>query len=127
MSKAKLPAFFSTLNRDTHNEVLGGLRNAGVVPSERIYIFRGCTTFEVSVPDSDRARAIRMLTEIRSGWANATSKPDPIAKIAQEFLDLETLETRNSDRLDFSEQSVWQLRKALEAAYAAGVAAGGKK
>lgn len=40
--------------------------------------------------------------------------------IAAEKLGLLTLETRNSDRLDFSEQSVWQLRAALEAAYEAG-------
>ncbi len=45
-----------------------------------------------------------------------------IAQIAKEHLDLDTLETRHSDRLDFSEQAVWQLRAALEAAYAAGLA-----
>lgn len=46
-----------------------------------------------------------------------------IAQIAAEKLGLETLETRNSDRLDFSEQAVWTLRAALEAAYEAGLAA----
>ncbi len=30
------------------------------------------------------------------------------------------LETRNSDRLDFREVAVWQVREALEAAYEAG-------
>ena len=33
---------------------------------------------------------------------------------------LDTLETRNSDELDFHEMSVWQVKKALEAAYKAG-------
>jgi hypothetical protein len=31
-----------------------------------------------------------------------------------------TLTTRNSDRLDFREVAVWQVREALEAAYEAG-------
>lgn len=34
-----------------------------------------------------------------------------------------TLETRNSDRLDFREVSVWQVKAALQAAYDAGKAA----
>lgn len=42
------------------------------------------------------------------------------AKIAREILDLETLETRSSDRLDFHELAVWEIREALEAAYNAG-------
>lgn len=48
---------------------------------------------------------------------------DAIAKIAKEHLDLDTLETRNSDSLDFSEHAVWKLRAALEAAYNVGLAA----
>lgn len=43
-----------------------------------------------------------------------------IEKIAREILDLETLETRNSDSLDFHDLAVWEIRKALEAAYEAG-------
>jgi hypothetical protein len=43
-----------------------------------------------------------------------------IERIGRELLGLETLETRNSDSLDFSEQAVWTLRRALEAAYNAG-------
>lgn len=43
-----------------------------------------------------------------------------LTKIAGEMLNIETLETRNSDSLDFHEVSVWSLKKALEAAYAAG-------
>jgi len=40
--------------------------------------------------------------------------------IAKEHLDLETLETRRSDSLDFREQAVWCIKTALEAAYEAG-------
>jgi len=40
--------------------------------------------------------------------------------IAKETLDIETLETRRSDSLDFHEVSVWCLKAALERAYAAG-------
>lgn len=43
-----------------------------------------------------------------------------LEEIAREKLGVETLETRNSDRLDFVELSVWQLKAALEAAYVAG-------
>lgn len=43
-----------------------------------------------------------------------------ITKIAQEKLDIETLEERKSDSLDFHEVSVWGLKAALEAAYQAG-------
>ena len=46
-----------------------------------------------------------------------------IAKIAQQVLGLETLETRKSDRLDFHELAVWQIEAALRAAYEAGWAA----
>jgi hypothetical protein len=54
---------------------------------------------------------------------NETGAPHSvIAKIAREVLGLETIETRGSDGLDFSEQAVWSLRAALEAAYMAGVA-----
>jgi hypothetical protein len=41
--------------------------------------------------------------------------------IAQKHLDIDTLETRKSDRLDFHDVSVWRLRDALEAAFNAGI------
>ena len=47
-----------------------------------------------------------------------------IERIAREHLDVETLETRSSDRLDFHDCAVWCLKRALEAAYLAGVHAG---
>ena len=43
------------------------------------------------------------------------------------FHTIETLETRNSDRLDFHDVAVWAIRAALEAAYAAGHAAAAKR
>ena len=47
-------------------------------------------------------------------------KNKELERIAREILRLETLETRHSDSLDFSEQSVWGLKEALEAAFEAG-------
>ena len=46
------------------------------------------------------------------------------ALIAEKHLFIETLETRNSDRLDFHDVSVWGVRSALEAAFKAGVELG---
>jgi len=43
-----------------------------------------------------------------------------LLKIARTILDLETLETRNSDSLDFKEQAVWNIKEALVQAYKAG-------
>ena len=56
----------------------------------------------------------------------ASSQDETIRTIAKELLGLDTIETRKSDRLDFSDQAVWQLRAALEAAYNAGKAAARK-
>ena len=46
------------------------------------------------------------------------------ALIAEKHLFIETLETRNADRLDFHEVAVWSVRDALEAAFKAGVELG---
>ena len=46
--------------------------------------------------------------------------------IAQTILGLETLETRNSDRLDFHDVAVWNIKAALQAAFEAGQQAGKK-
>lgn len=43
--------------------------------------------------------------------------------IAAKHLGLDTLATRNSDSLDFSDQAVWSLEAALKDAYEAGKAA----
>ena len=47
-----------------------------------------------------------------------------ILEIAQRQFRLETLETRNRDRLDFHDLAVWALRAALEDAFEAGRRAG---
>ena len=46
-----------------------------------------------------------------------------LEQIAKEHLFIETLETQHRDRLDFHDVSVWAVKSALEAAYAAGHAA----
>jgi len=43
-----------------------------------------------------------------------------LTKIAKKHLSLETLETRNSDSLDFHDMAVWSLKEALQEAYEAG-------
>jgi uncharacterized protein DUF6900 len=48
------------------------------------------------------------------------SATETALEVAQKKLGLNTLETQDSDRLDFHELSVWQLKEALEAAYEAG-------
>ena len=59
------------------------------------------------------------------------TKTDPTAhrdalilEIARRQFRLETLETRNWDRLDFHDVAVWALRAALEEAFEAGRRAG---
>ena len=49
----------------------------------------------------------------------AQAQPN-IEQIARRHLDIETLATRNSDRLDFHDVSVWEIKSALEEAYQAG-------
>lgn len=46
-----------------------------------------------------------------------------LAAIATEKLDIDTLETRNSDSLDFQDVAIWSAKAAFEAAYRAGLAA----
>jgi len=43
-----------------------------------------------------------------------------LEQIAKNVLDLETLETRHSDSLDFHDLSVWQIKEALKQAFIAG-------
>ena len=45
------------------------------------------------------------------------SMENEINKIAKDITWVETLETRNSDDLDFHTLAVWQIKEALEAAY----------
>lgn len=45
-----------------------------------------------------------------------------VRRIAADTLDIQILDTRHSDSLDFHDVAVWEVRAALEAAYLAGVA-----
>ncbi len=63
--------------------------------------------------------------------ARARKPADPNAardaqllEIAQRQFRIETLETRNRDRLDFHDVAVWAIRAALEEAFEAGRRAG---
>ncbi len=47
-----------------------------------------------------------------------------LTQIVQSHLGIQTLETRNSDSLDFHDVAVWSLREALAAAYKAGAEQG---
>ena len=49
-----------------------------------------------------------------------------LLEIAAKHFHIETLETRNSDGLDFHDVAVWAIRSALEAAYEAGRVSGAK-
>ena len=57
----------------------------------------------------------RRIEKAIAGNKNAT-----IRLIANDVLGIETLDARKSDGLDFHDLAVWQIRKALEAAYEAG-------
>ena len=48
------------------------------------------------------------------------TREEEIGSIARRILGLETLDTRNSDGLDFHELAVWTIREALDAAFEAG-------
>lgn len=47
-------------------------------------------------------------------------KEDILTKIVKNRIGAETLETRNSDNLDFYDISIWALKEMLEQAYEAG-------
>ena len=49
-----------------------------------------------------------------------SKKNQTLTQIANSELYLSTLDTRNSDSLDFHELAVWNIKAALEAAYKAG-------
>lgn len=68
-----------------------------------------------AVPQAAARRALRAMTT-----CEAINRDDALARIAKEELGVETLEPRNSDRLDFHDVGVWGLRKALALAWARG-------
>jgi len=48
-----------------------------------------------------------------------------LEQIAQQYLFIETLQTRHRDNLDFHDVSVWGVKSALQAAFDAGLRAAG--
>ena len=64
-----------------------------------------------------------MQTTNKSPTERKPTLDELFAAIAKETLHIDTLETRNSDSLDFHDVAVWSVKAALEAAYRAGLAA----
>ena len=60
---------------------------------------------------------------VKPNAAKAPSEALLLEIATKHFHSIETLETRNSDRLDFHDVAVWAIRDALAAAFAAGQAA----
>lgn len=60
----------------------------------------------------------------RKSKMNETNHTDQLLEqIASQHLHINTLTTQHSDRQDFHDVAVWSIKSALEAAYAAGIAA----
>ena len=55
-----------------------------------------------------------------SSMSDEATRDAVLLEIAERHLFLETLETRNSDSLDFHDSAVWAIRSALVAAFEAG-------
>jgi hypothetical protein len=65
-------------------------------------------------------------TNTARNQTNKMNKNDLLTALAtKHFSNVETLETRRMDSLDFHDMAVWQLKKALEEAYEAGKKAAG--
>ena len=64
-----------------------------------------------------------MTAKTAAAAAAAAASESLLLEIAAKHFHLQTLETRNSDGLDFHDVAVWSIRAALEAAFAAGQAA----
>ncbi len=62
----------------------------------------------------------------KTAHANVPSDALLLEIAMKHFHSIETLETQNSDRLDFHDVAVWAIRAALENAYEAGRIAGAK-
>ena len=54
-------------------------------------------------------------TKCKQAYKDAT-----VNEIAQRILNIDTLQTRKSDSLDFHDCAVWSIKEALEAAFEAG-------
>jgi len=70
----------------------------------------------IVLPSSEENNMTDKHQQIRA----AMSKDEWVDEISKHTLEIPTLESRNVDRLDFHELSVWAIRRALEQAYEAG-------
>ena len=61
------------------------------------------------------------MTTARTSPTKTAPLSDPLTRIAQQHLGVETLQRRDSDDADFHALAVWNVRAALEAAYRAGL------
>ena len=69
--------------------------------------------------NTKKARALRLCVPSTL----QIQKERAIRQIANDVLGIETLDVQKRDSLDFHERSVWTIREALEAAFAAGLKA----
>ena len=53
-------------------------------------------------------------------WANPTPLEELLEEIARKHLNIQTLETQNSDVLDLHDDAVWAIKSALKEAYESG-------
>ncbi len=70
-----------------------------------------------------KAREIHLGDQHADATSDDATAEQTVAEIARRILHIDTLDTRDSDALDFHELAVWAIREALLQAHAAGVAA----
>lgn len=87
-------------NHDKLRAVVGYIPSHAITPGEADEVANEC---EAELTATEKAQ-----------------RDEAIATIARTSLDIETLETRNSNALDFHDIGVWAIRAALEQAYQAG-------
>ena len=68
----------------------------------------------------DAREFVRKHIRADAQMAAPPTREEEIESIARRILKIGTLETRNSDALDFHDLAVWNIREALDAAYEAG-------
>ena len=68
----------------------------------------------------DAREFVRKHIRADAQMAAPPTRDEEIESIARRILKIGTLETRNSDALDFHDLAVWTIREALDAAYEAG-------
>ena len=73
------------------------------------------------------ARAREIHLGVANDQAPGATAEQAVAEIARRSLHVDTLESRNSDALDFHDLAVWSIREALVAAYNAGRTAEGRQ